>query len=474
MRHPIDYDIPAALDRAGIRWKSSGSGWIRCKAIWRDSKDADLCININSGGWVDQGGDRVSGGLRDLCDRLGLDRPTRKEYSPAEKAAWAAAKRAREAKDRKGESERIRDAQSVWSHTAPLGDPSNLRSAAMRDYLSYRGLHWETVSEVARAGWSQKRPCLVYGRRNPLTGEIDTIHREWDKRSWPEEEGGNKRGLGPAKFGNQSVYSIYNQKQIGKTHKAQIAESQLTGAAGAEINTDTPTICHFGKGGLNTPARGAIKKLYDVGHTDWSVLADADQGGIDAAHECARQILLICPDAKVTISAPRADWAKAKKGCDWLDVYAGFGEIAGLGADATRALIEQCAVAPRCVTNPPDPSDHKVAYIPRVQHHAPIWPGPVRQTVRSAEITLNRALWREIFEDEKPSIIAGEAGLGKSSNFARIVATLWKIKMSGGRCAPGSYEARDSADPATSPESGSGSGVGLGDQCDHAGVGKGT
>ena len=92
----------------------------------------------------------------------------------------------------------------------------------------------------------------------------------------------------------------------------------------------------------------------------------------------------------------------------------------------------------------PDPSDHKVAYIPRVVPHAPIWPGQVRQSVRSAEIILNRALWREIFEDEKPSIVVGDPGLGKSTNLARLAAKLWKIKLAAGRFADSdkSYEAR--------------------------------
>ena len=42
MRRPIDYDIRSALDRAGIRYKSSGNGWIRCRAVWRDSRENDL------------------------------------------------------------------------------------------------------------------------------------------------------------------------------------------------------------------------------------------------------------------------------------------------------------------------------------------------------------------------------------------------------------------------------------------------
>ncbi len=441
MRHPIDYDIRAALDRAGIRYKKSGRGWIRCRAVWRDSKGNDLCIHVEDGGWIDQGGDHARGGLRELCERLGLEGPARREYSPAEKAAWVAAKRARETKDKKDESDRIRDAKSIWSHTLSLADPDSPRAAAMRDYLAHRGLRWETVVEVARVGWSQKLPCLIYGRRHPATGEINTIHREWDKRLWPEEEGSNKRGFGPAKFKNQSVYCIYNNHYIGQTDFAVIAEGQLTAAAAAEIYS-APVLTFFTAGGLEAPARAILEEMYGKGHTHFKILADAGKRGLDAAHECARQILLVCPGAKVTIIAPPADWAAAKKGCDWLDVYAGFGETAGLGADATRALIEQCAVAPRCVTSPTATTEHKVAFIPRVQTHAPIWPGPVRQTVRSAEITLNRALWREIFEDEKPSIIAGEAGLGKSTNFARIVATLWKIKRNGGLVPPGSYEAR--------------------------------
>ena len=443
MRRPIDYDIRAALDRAGIRYKKSGRGWIRCKAIWRDSRDNDLCIHLEDGGWIDQGGDHARGGLRELCERLGLEGPARRDYSLEEKAAWVAAKRAREAKDRKAESERIRDAKSLWSNTIPLSDPDSPRAAAMRDYLSFRGLHWETVAEVARVGWSQKRPCLVYGRRHPVTGEINTIHREWDKRSWPEEEGSNKRGLGPAKFSNQSVYCIYNNPYVGKTDLAVIAEGQLTAGGLAEIYT-APVLSFFTAGGLQAPARAIIKDLYSKGHTHFLIPCDAGKTGVDAAHKCAEQILLICPKAKVTISIPPADLAADKKGLDWLDVYAGFGEAPGLGADATRALIEQCAVPPRCVTNPPAASDHKVAYIPRVVPHAPIWPGQVRQSVRSAEITLNRALWREIFEDETPSIIVGEPGLGKSTNLARLIAKLWKIKMCGGRFEDSdrSYEAR--------------------------------
>ena len=416
MRRPIDYDIRSALDAAGIRWKSSGGDWIRCKAVWRDSKEDDLCINTGSGGWIDQGGDRASGGLRDLCDRLGLDRPSRREYSPAEKAAWVAAKRAQETRDRQDESRRMMGAMNLWARAASLDHPTDTAAAALRDYIQHRGLSVTTLMQVARAGRSCGLPCLVYGRHDPVKGKITTVHREWDKRVWPQENGSNKRGLGPAQFSKQSVYIEYNAYMEGTGARVVIAEGQLSAAGGAELYPNSPTLCFFTAGGMKSPPIAKVSALYNLGHREFLILADAGKAGIKAGHECARQILLSYPQARITVSAPPEGRVEGqKKGEDWLDVRVGYEGVAGIGDKATRDLIERCALPP--VLNNAINSNNVAPFMPwrrRSDSDAP--ERPVLPSLAEMQAELRASLPGAIQAaiDGKPVLIMVPPGGGKS------------------------------------------------------------
>ena len=438
MRRPIDYDIRAALDHAGIRWKSSGGGWIRCKAIWRDSKEADLCINTESGGWVDQGGDHASGGLRDLCDRLGLDRPTRREYSQTEKDAWIAAKKAREARERQDESRRMKGAMNLWGWAAPLDHPTDPAAAALRDYIRYRGLSVTTLMQVARAGRSCNAPCLVYGRRNPRTGTITTIHREWDKRAWPQENGGNKRGLGPAQFLKQSVYVEYNETMEGTGTPVVSAEGQLSAACAAELYPNSPTLSFFTTGGMENPATTKIEALFDAGHHDFLILADAGQTGIAAAHACARKILLVRPQARIRISAPPEGRVEGqKKGEDWLDVRVGYEGVAGIGDKATRDLIELCAVPP--VLNSDLDSNNVAPFMPW-RHRTDAPTRPVLPPLEAMQAELRTALPGAIQAAlaGKPVLIMTPPGGGKSRmTLEALLATM--VDAGDGRPRPANF-----------------------------------
>ena len=431
----IDVDVLGALEAAGIPYKrSGGSRWVRIKAIWRDSKDADLCVNLDGGGWTDQGGLHEHGAWPALCERLGIrcNIPARQNWTKEERADYGrqmAAKRAAQDKAEKAAvSENMATAQNHWSRwSTDLMNVTDARAIALRDFIVYRGLKPETVAQVARAGRSCKAPCLIYGRRDPRTGEITTIHREWDKRTWTD--GSNKRGLGPQFFADETSYVEYNRWEgapVAPGAMAAIAEGQLSAACGAELYPGSPVISTFTMGGMERPPVTRIRELVEAGFT---ILILGDRGGMKAAQECARRILLVCPQARIRIAIPpegRVDGQK--KGEDWLDVRVGSEGVAGIGDDATRALIEQCAqpYAYKAPIQEGGADAKKVAFLPRWER-IPRIPGQPRLTVKAAEVANRRAIREQIFST-LPSILGGDMGLGKTTEAAKFVALLWRLK----------------------------------------------
>jgi hypothetical protein len=430
-------DVIGALEAAGIPYKrSGGSRWVRIKAIWRDSKDADLCVNLDGGGWTDQGGLHEHGAWPALCERLGIrcNLPTRQNWTKEERAEYGrqmAAKRAESDKAEKAAvSENMATAMNHWSRwSTDLISESDARAVALRDFIAYRGLKPETIAQVARAGRSCKAPCLIYGRRDPRTGEITTIHREWDKRTWPKENGTNKRGLGPQFWNDQTSYIEYNRWEgapVAPGAMAAIAEGQLSGAGGAELYPNSPVLSVFTMGGLERPPVTRIRELVEAG---FDILILGDRGGMKAAQECARQILLVCPNARIRIAIPPEGRVEGqKKGEDWLDIRVGYEGVAGLGDDATRALIEQCAQP--YTYKAPAPEDgadaKKVAFLPRWERITRT-PGQARLTVKAAEVANRRAIREQIFSN-LPAILGGDMGLGKTTETAKFGALLWRIK----------------------------------------------
>ena len=433
----MQIDVLGALEAAGIQYQRSGS-WVRIRAIWRDSRAKDVAVHIDNGGWRDHGGLGEHGAWPSLCERLGIHCPTqnRKTWTQAERAEYGrqmAARRAEEdKKNAKDVSERMRIARNAWSRwSKPLLGETDPNAVAMRDFIIYRGLKPETIAQVARVGRSKELPCLVYGRRDPRTGEVTTIHREWDKRFWPESAGNNKRGLGPSKFAGESVYVCFNEDRI--KHRtgtlALSAEGQLSGAAGAEMFPDAPVTCWFTADGLENPARKHLLDLWAAGYREFGVLADAGKRGVAAGLEHARKILLILPEAKVWVAAPPDGRVEGqKKGEDWLDVRVGYEGVGGIGDEATRALIEQCA-QPYTYKAPAaeEGADaKKVAFLPRWER-IPRTPGQARLTVKAAEAANRRAIREQIFST-LPSILGGDMGLGKTTEAAKFVALLWRLK----------------------------------------------
>ena len=340
-------DVLGALEAAGIQYQRSGS-WVRIKAAWRNSRAKDVAIHIDNGGWRDHGGLGEHGAWPSLCQRLGIHCPTQ-TWTQEERAEYGrqmAAKRAeRDKAEVKGATRRMQSAVALWSRAVPLDHPTDPNAAAMRDYIRHRGLRTETIMQVARAGRSCEMSCLVYGRRDPRTGKITTVHREWDKRTWTD--GSNKRGLGPQFWNGQTSYIEYNRWEgapVAPGAMAAIAEGQLSAACGAELYPGFPVISTFTLGGMKLPPVARIRELVEAGY---EILILGDRGGMEAAQECARRILLVYPRARIRIAIPPEGRVEGqKKGEDWLDVRVGYAGVEGLGDDATRAMIERVAVAP--------------------------------------------------------------------------------------------------------------------------------
>ena len=424
-------DVLGALEAAGIQYQRSGSRWVRIKALWRDSKDKDVCVHLDGGGWTDQGGLHEHGAWPALCERIGIHCPTQ-TWTPEERAEYGrqmAAKRAESDKAEKAAvSETMATAQNHWGRwSTDLLSETDARAVALRDFIAYRGLKPETIAQVARAGRSCKAPCLIYGRRDPRTGEITTIHREWDKRTWPKENGTNKRGLGPQFWNDQTSYIEYNRWEgapVAQGAMAAIAEGQLSGAGGAELYPNSPVISTFTMGGMERPPVTRIRELVEAGFT---ILILGDRGGMKAGQECARRILLVCPNARIRIAIPPEGRVEGqKKGEDWLDVRVGYEGVPGLGDDATRALIEKCAQPYQVPVSNDDADAKKVAFLPRWER-IPRTPGQPRLTIEAAEVANRHAIREQIFST-LPSILGGDMGLGKTTEAAKFVALLWRLK----------------------------------------------
>ena len=410
-------DVLGALEAAGIQYQRSGS-WVRIRAIWRESRAKDVAVHIDNGGWRDHGGMGEHGAWPSLCERLGIHCPTqtwtheeRAEYGRQMAAKWAARAKS-EAEDA---SRRMRAAMSLWERrSVDLDHHTDRHAAAMSDYIRYRGLRRETLMQVARVGQSNGLPCLVYGRRDPRTGKITTVHREWDKRTWPADAGTNKRGLGPQFWSGQTAYIEYNRwtgAAVAPGAMAAIAEGQLSAACGAELYPDSPVLSVFTMGGLERPPVTRIRELVEAG--GFTILILGDRGGMKAAQECARQILLACPGAKIRIAIPPEGRVEGqKKGEDWLDVRVGYAGVVGIGDDATRVLIEQVAVAhgigPRLVE---DSENNILSLTPWQQTERAAsqdWPA-----LSDVEQQIQRAIGHAL-DSTEPAIVVAQPGTGKT------------------------------------------------------------
>ena len=414
-------DVLGALEAAGIQYQRSGS-WVRIRAIWRESRAKDVAVHIDNGGWRDHGGLGEHGAWPSLCERLGIHCPTQ-TWTHEERAEYGrqmAAKRAEQDKEKaQDESRRMRAAMSLWERrSVSLDHHTDRHAAAMSDYIRYRGLRRETLMQVARAGQSNGLPCLVYGRRDPRTGKITTVHREWDKRTWPASEDSNKRGLGPQFWNGQTAYIEYNRWDGGAVASgamAVIAEGQLSAACGAELYPRAPVLSVFTMGGLERPPVARIRDLVEAG---FEILILGDRGGMKAAQACARAILLVCPGAKIRIAIPPEGRVEGqKKGEDWLDVRVGYDAVAGIGDDATRALIERRAVSPDLdlLPNGDGPGNRKnvLPLVPweRIES-APRGP---EQPLEAAELSVLAAVrdWASA-ETPVPTIVQVTPGVGKT------------------------------------------------------------
>ena len=425
-------DVRGALDAAGIRYKQSGA-WLRCRAVWRDSKADDLAIHSETGAWKDHGGAGEHGGWRQLCELLGIYNPISSTWTEADRAAWRARKAAREADDVQDASRRMQGAMALWSRAVPLDhDITDPNADAMRDYIRHRGLRTETIMQVARAGRSCGMPCLVYGRRDPRTGKITTVHREWDKRTWTD--GSNKRGLGPQFWNGQTSYIEYNRWEgapVAPGAMAAIAEGQLSAACGAELYPGSPVISTFTLGGMKLPPVARIRELVEAGY---EILILGDRGGMEAAQECARRILLVCPRARIRIAIPPDGRVEGqKKGEDWLDVRVGYEGVAGIGDDATRDLIERCAVAPELSGRNGDdaPQKNVTPMIPwRVRDDLDLGgekSDEVELPIHEAQVKVEAILKKltPLVREEAyqgPAIVVGTVGVSKSTTAAHLIA----------------------------------------------------
>ena len=298
MRRPIDYDIRSALDRAGIRYKSSGNGWIRCRAVWRDSRENDLAINIESGGWKDHGGDGASGGLRNLCDRLGLDRPARREFTATEKAAWAKARREKRARDQADTSVRVGLATNAWNAALTTLDGQNPAQAWARTYLTSRGpgileaaiaAGVRVLPDSHKSSWNpdaQKRAhCVLWPIRDPQSGDLVGVQREWGRGHV------NKKMLGrhmvPVNPADPDILHSGYLRFPGNRDTLYICEGQISAAAVAAA-TGCRAVALFDTAGVSKPPRAVIQRAIRDGVTKIVMAGDAGRGGEKAALEGLR------------------------------------------------------------------------------------------------------------------------------------------------------------------------------------------
>ena len=317
-------DAAAALASAGVRVTRSG-GWLRIPARWREGRGQNVSVHPRSGGWTDHvTGEH--GGWRSLCDRLGIPSglppiggaPPKHFSSPAEIAARAARREDREKQDQDERSRRVAQARRAWAAGIGL-DTDHPDARAMRDYLDSRGAGIRAAAQSAGVrvlpaehGAARGRPCVLWPMRDPRTGDLVGIQREWGRG------GGNKKMMGlhmtpidPAQPDLRQCASFVYPAARG-AGEIYISEGQISAAAVAAA-TGCATIPGYDTSGIASPPRPTIERLVAAGAKKIIVAGDSGAAGEAAALRGIRQIQTWGLGVEIIWTVPPGDE-------DWADI----------------------------------------------------------------------------------------------------------------------------------------------------------
>ncbi len=435
MRSSAQYDVAGALERAEIQFKRSG-GRLRIKAAWRGGNGWNVAIHPDGGCWTDHGNNGESGNWHMLCDRLGISGPARALPVPVKK--FSANKPAQDAAD---VSRRRRQALDAWE--AGLEDLSGWA----RDYLISRGgTGGDGLLESARAAgarvlpashWAAKRDgqgasCLLWPMRDPRTGELVGVQREWGRGH------DNKRMKGlhmvPINKKNPDVkHTAALRFPGGYGDDLYICEGQISGAA-VYAATGATVLAMFDTSGLAAVPRVTIERAILGGVNRIIVAGDSGAPGVAAGEKCIARLRTWGLRAEICWTVPPA--IPENSNPDWADCYeAGGPDLVG------RALKHGVRALPEL----PELPDASIRSL-RPWRHAPdnadqpAW--PEAQPVEQARVVLRDGIRKMVQEycaflkekkDIKPWLFATTTGTGKSTLLRDLINDP-RLLMDGGSC----------------------------------------
>ena len=319
-------DAAAALASAGVRVTRSG-GWLRIPARWREGRGQNVSVHPRSGGWTDHvTGEH--GGWRSLCDLLGIPSglpvsggaPPKHFSSPEEIAARAARREEREKQDKNERSRRIEQARRAWAAGIGL-DADHPDARAMRDYLDSRGAGIRAAAQSAGVrvlptehGAARGRPCVLWPMRDPRTGDLVGIQREWGRgHARKRMMGLHLTPIDPAQPDlRQCASFVFPCAGAPGIDAIYIGEGQISSAALAAV-TGCATIPGYDTSGIASPPRPAIERLVAAGAAKIIVAGDSGEAGETAALRGIRQIQTWGLGVEIIWTVPPGDE-------DWADI----------------------------------------------------------------------------------------------------------------------------------------------------------
>ena len=349
-------DIRSTLEAAGVTVRGGGR-WLRIQAAWRGGAGFNVGVHCESGAWVDHAqGDK--GGWRDLCLHLGIE-----GASPVVRnEAAIAASITRETNDT---ARRIDQARRAYNAGDRLDDPMFIKISTgqargvqsnrqitkalrpfahiiwARDYLQGRGDGLMDVAiragvRVLRAGHkaAQGRPCLVWPIRDPRTGEIVGVQREWGRghdnkkmlgRALVEIDPTRRDGL---KCAGGFAFPPAPEAPDGDGRgRLFICEGQISAAAVSSAFPGAWVVPHFSTAGISSPARVILENAIKKGVSQIVMAGDSGAPGVKAAAAGIRKIQTFGLAAEIL-------WTVPPEERDWADV------LENDGLAAVRAAVE--------------------------------------------------------------------------------------------------------------------------------------
>ncbi len=313
--------VEQTLEAAGIHIFSRSGARLRIAATWRGGVKENVSVRKDTGRWTDHAtsAEPRSGSWSQLKTLLGifdgkvLDGGPRASIEHVEDDEYVSTRRADAIKcwdmglriDGGIETKILNSNRSKRQKERALASVQSQAILWAREYLHGRG---DGMLEAAiRVGvrvlpgnhkfsWNkdigekgQRAHCLLWPRRDPATGKLVSVMREWGRG------GKNKKAVAghlvPVKKGKYERHAasfVFPPRDKGKV--LIYTEGQGSGGAMSVAYTDAWVVPGFDLNGMRVPSRPSAERAVAKGAKEIWVVGDPGEKGEEAALDCVRKI----------------------------------------------------------------------------------------------------------------------------------------------------------------------------------------